>query len=226
MLNEIDLSKIKVNNGLSFLFEDENTLNPIYRDKLLNIFYFFSEKLIGENQNIINILDVTLTGSLVNYNYNENSDIDLHIIVKDDYELLSTKAKLFNLKYNIKMEDHFVEVYVQKYDEQHSSTGVYSLLKNKWLVKPDKKINISLDKKTLEKKYNYFLNQIDIALASDNIKFIKNIIDKIKKFRQRGLENNGEYSVENIVFKLLRYDGYLKKIYDHLSNIEIKNVLK
>ena len=51
--------------------------------------------------------------------------------------------------------------------------------------------------------------------------------DKIRKFRQSGLESGGEYSVENIAFKALRRNGYLLKLselkrnsYDSLMSIE------
>jgi hypothetical protein len=36
--------------------------------------------------------------------------------------------------------------------------------------------------------------------------------DKLKKFRQSGLEKGGEYSYENLTFKLLRRNGYIEKI--------------
>jgi hypothetical protein len=41
--------------------------------------------------------------------------------------------------------------------------------------------------------------------------------NKIKKYRQTGLDNAGEFSTENIVFKVLRNTGYLEKM------VEIKN---
>ena len=36
--------------------------------------------------------------------------------------------------------------------------------------------------------------------------------DKIRRFRQAGLERGGAYSVENLVFKVLRRNEYLKKL--------------
>ena len=46
---------------------------------------------------------------------------------------------------------------------------------------------------------------------------------KIKQFRQTGLTNNGEYSLENLAFKKLRYNGYLEKLKDLEKEIEIKS---
>ena len=36
--------------------------------------------------------------------------------------------------------------------------------------------------------------------------------ERVRKFRQAGLERGGEYSVENLAFKLLRRNDYLKKL--------------
>ena len=38
------------------------------------------------------------------------------------------------------------------------------------------------------------------------------IRDKIRKFRQSGLETGGVFSVENLAFKVLRRNGYLQKL--------------
>ena len=55
-----------------------------------------------------------------------------------------------------------------------------------------------------------------------NLKYkkIKNLKDKIKKMRKSGLEKDGEYSVENLVFKVLRSNGTLDKITKLADNIK------
>ena len=42
----------------------------------------------------------------------------------------------------------------------------------------------------------------------------KRIRDKIRRFRKCGLETGGEYSPENLAFKVLRRNGYLGKLSD------------
>jgi hypothetical protein len=44
-------------------------------------------------------------------------------------------------------------------------------------------------------------------------KMIQKYKDKIKKYRTCGLEKGGEYSPENLVFKILRRNGYIEKLY-------------
>ena len=41
---------------------------------------------------------------------------------------------------------------------------------------------------------------------------IKKLKDKIKKLRQTGLDRSGEFSSENLAFKILRNTGYLEKM--------------
>ena len=43
---------------------------------------------------------------------------------------------------------------------------------------------------------------------------VSHLKEKLKKFRNCGLEKDGEMSVENLVFKLLRRNGYVEKLYD------------
>jgi len=43
---------------------------------------------------------------------------------------------------------------------------------------------------------------------------IAKLKDKIKKYRSSGLADKGEYSYENLAFKFLRRNDYLKKLND------------
>ena len=48
--------------------------------------------------------------------------------------------------------------------------------------------------------------------SEETLKMIQKIKDKLKKFRKCGLEDKGEFSYENLVFKFLRRNGYLGKL--------------
>ena len=50
---------------------------------------------------------------------------------------------------------------------------------------------------------------LDIA-----VEMIDKYKDKIKKYRTAGLEKGGEMSDENLVFKVLRRNGYIQKLFD------------
>jgi predicted nucleotidyltransferase len=171
------------------------------------------------------IHDVVLTGSLANYNWSNFSDVDLHIVIdykETDYninllkEFFDAKKNVWNEKHDIKIKGFDVEVYVQDVEEPHISSGVYSILNNKWIIEPEmSKPNID-DRKILEKGEEY-AKKIDNLISkaqkgNDVIKEIESLRKKLKTFRQSGLDGGGEYSYENLTFKLLRRNGYIGKL--------------
>lgn len=171
-----------------------------------------------------NFKDITLTGSLANYNYGKNSDIDLHILMDFDQisedkefvgEYFRNKKNLWNDTYPAKIKGHDVEIYIQDTSEPHTSTGVYSLINDKWLTKPIKKM-IAIDTANVQLKSAHIMNVIDDLKDSrgDLTEKVDKIMDKIKIMRQSGLDDEGEFSTENIVFKVLRNNGYLKDLVD------------
>lgn len=202
--------------------DGEHIMRDEVRDKLLKITDNFMDFLGIE----FFIHDIVLTGSLANYNWSEFSDVDLHILIDFEdtkyntkllKEFFDSKKGLWNEKHNIKIKGYDVELYVQDVNEPHVSSGVYSILNNKWDVKPEQNTPNIDDRKIIEKGEEY-ANLIDDIVRnskkSDVSKKIDSIKNKIKKFRQCGLESGGEYSYENLTFKLLRRNGYMKKLLD------------
>jgi hypothetical protein len=111
---------------------------------------------------------------------------------------------------------------MQDTEEPHVSSGVYSILWDGWVVQPDS-TKKEIDAKKVEQKVNNIIDTIhDVYYMYKNeeydktIRMIKNLKEKIKKMRQTGLDREGEYSFENIAFKVLRRTMYL----DKLSEIE------
>ena len=196
------------------------------------------KKLIEISNNFLDFLgieffihDVVLTGSLSNYNWSEFSDVDLHILIDfEDSEFDSkilkdffdSKKNIWNEQHNVKIKNFDVELYVQDVNEKHISSGVYSVLHNKWIVKPEK-VNPKIDDRKILEKGEEYAKQIDDLISSKNIggteKRIEDLKNKIKKFRQSGLESGGEYSYENLTFKLLRRNGYIKKLIDLKNDV-------
>lgn len=198
-------------------------IDPKIREELLKIAKDFYESLEVD----VPYDDIILGGSICSYTYSSYSDFDLHIIVdfskvNKDVELVSNyfyyAKSLWNLNHDIKIHDYDVEVFVQPLGENLISAGIFSLLNNKWLVIPEK-INVKIDDESIKIKAEGYMKDIDKISEeindsnySDIEKHLKRIWDKIKKGRQAGLESGGELSVENLVFKLLRRNGYLEKI--------------
>lgn len=182
------------------------------------------------------VQDITMTGSLSNYNWSEFSDIDLHIMYdfnesgteKELYQdLFKLKKTLFNSTHDITVKGYEVELYVQDTNEPHISTGVYSVLFNEWLVEPSKE-EVTIDEKIIKDKVNQWQDIIDIVIEDiesgdedleSGLEKITKVKDKLKKYRGCGLERDGEYSYENLVFKFLRRNGYIQKLFDFQNNL-------
>jgi hypothetical protein len=177
------------------------------------------------------ISDIILTGSLANYNWSEKySDYDLHILinfsdVSEDVDLVKkfvdSARKIWNDGYDIKIKGYEVEVYIQDVNEEHKSTGIYSLKFDKWLVKP-MKIDFELDEEAIKDKARSVMMRIsdleeEVGKISHEefIEKVNKVWEKVKNFRKSGLESEGgEFSIGNITFKLLRRNGYIGKIID------------
>ena len=204
---------------------------------------------LKEDENISEdiIEDIQLTGSLANYNYSEKSDLDVHILldfadINDDEDLvkraLDGKRFIWNLKHNIKLNGHEVELYFQDIHEPHTASGLFSLQDNKWIKKPvhDKP---EVDHRDVIRKSEEFKKEIrslkniiselgdekELQLVNKRAKSLK---QRIMKMRKEGLSSKGEFSVENLAFKNLRDNDYIAKLndiiinsYDHMFNKEI-----
>ncbi len=211
------------------IFNNTNELHEDVKDKLLEITDNFIDFLGVE----IFVHDIVLTGSIANYNWSDYSDIDLHIIVdfdEIDYgtiflkEFFDSKKELYNKRYDIKIKGFEVELYVQDIDEGHVSSGVYSIINDEWVVEPSKKSE-SINVNKIIQKSKKFTNQIDKLMDSDyTIDDINHIVKSLKRYRKSGLESGGEFSYENLVFKLLRRNGYIKKLYDLKTRVISKNL--
>jgi hypothetical protein len=224
----IDLSGFKMRDELNpKIWDKDQKMKPEVRKRLLKIAddYFEGLELPG-----VDIEDVTMTGSLANYNWSKYSDVDLHIIIdykdmpmKQDMvqDYLKSKSSAWNEAHDIKVYGFEIEIYVQDINEEHVSSGVYSILNNEWVVEPEKK-KISVNDKSVKNKANRVMDMIedlyDLMQDTDDYEKITELADrvkqKIKKMRQCGLDKGGEWSVENIVFKVLRRNGMLERLGD------------
>ena len=205
---------------------DNYVISQKVREKLLEIAYEFIESLKVD----IIVSDVHLTGSLVNYNWSQYSDFDLHIIADFNQfpkkslplyeELFKLKKTIFNSEQNIKIYGYDVEVFVQDENEKGHSAGIFSLISNDWLEKP-KKEKFEVNKSILKKKKDQWAEKIDKIIDSaeeekdlqKSKKIIDNLKTKLKEYRKIGLEKGGEMSYENLVFKYLRRSGHIEKLF-------------
>jgi hypothetical protein len=213
-------SIVTVNRRLNPKIWQDSELAPEVADKLKQIARAF-EEFIGVD---IKVIDYTITGSNANYTWTAYSDLDLHLIVPgtpldEERELFSAKKALWSEQHTITIKGLPVECYVQGEDEPHHSTGVYSIVQNQWLVEP-KKIKPEVDDSAVEAKKDGVMRAIEQALLSKDLAQLRTVKDKITQMRKSGLERAGEWSVENLVFKILRNLGLIDQITDKIRELE------
>lgn len=200
----------------------DNKLNPVIRKALLRIAKEFYDGIELENKP--KVKDIVFTGSLANYNYSDYSDVDLHLLFDfgKDKELLSqffllAKSK-WNDKHNITVKGYDVEVYAEDEKSPHVATGLYSVLKDKWIKEPKKETPVYDEQDVMTKvkyfvgMYNQLVKQFQDGQLDGLDKKVEKFRDKLSKFRQSGLQLGGEFSTENLAFKLLRRAGYMDKL--------------
>ncbi len=223
-------SKIKQHlphNELSVKLWKEDKLKPDIREQLLEI----SDAFVDYLGISIDVIDVTFTGSYANYNYTPYSDIDLHIMVDPKSinrdvdlveEFLKAKRQFWNDRHDIRVLNIEVELYAQDVDEEHASSGVYSVKNDEWINKPDK-FRTSFDKRNVSRKVKYFKKQISMEIEEAKMNRdtagLGRIIKKIRDMRSAGLEKSGEMADENIIYKILRSEGDIQKLYDMRDNV-------
>jgi cytidyltransferase-like protein len=221
-------------------YKNQNTLNPVVfngleiKPKVKEVLLKIADEFWNSLELDIDYDDVLLLGSSANYNWTPYSDVDLHILVDfDEFEdpkiakkYFDSAKSRFNDAHNLKIKNNDIEVYVQNSKEPNASVGVYSLLNDKWLQKPQYG-KMEIPDKEIENKAKPFKSKIDKILRTkptpNNYDFltdsIKGLQDKLKKFRQIGLETGGEYSIENLAFKNLRNTGYIEKLLNYKTEI-------
>ena len=221
-------------------FELNDTLNPKVWDNYADINKAtlkkeIRQRLLSAAQEFLYyvdidviISDIVLMGSLSNYNWSDYSDFDLHIIAdynqfpNEQYELYSElfdlKKTLFNLKHDIKIKGFDVELYLQDENSEAFSDGVYSIMFDEFISKPTKDVK-KINKELIKTKAEQWMKIIDECIEQakkedlqDSQETLKKCYKKIKKCRQSGLEKGGEFSIENLVFKYLRRNGYIGKL--------------
>lgn len=220
--NELSASPIPYQDELNPTLWEHQQLKTEIRYKLLFIAKHFAQFLNVPN---LNLRDITVSGSNASYGYSDSSDLDLHLIVDipedrpELIELYDAKKNQYNSKYDIKIKTIPVELYVQDSKQLHTSAGIYSVLNDHWLSKPKHSAPRVSEQEVKSKARNY-AGHINQALRSKDLHLSKQTMEDIRRLRKAGLESGGEFSVENLAFKLLRSRGQIEKLRRHIDKLQ------
>jgi hypothetical protein len=160
-------------------------------------------------------------GSNAAYTYTPHSDIDLHLGGRparsrsnEVYrELFDAKKYAYNEQHDIQIGGYDVELYVQDANKKHHSQGIYSLINDNWVSVP-KRRQPDVDDISVKSKFEDLGYRIESAINSQDYEKISAMAEKIRDYRQAGLDAHGEFGPENLAFKILRTQGLIKKLYD------------
>lgn len=216
---------------------DGTKLKSDVRQSLLEIAEKFKNSL---GLNSIEPVDIYFTGSSANFNYNDSSDIDLHLVY--DFEEVGINAEIlikyfiakkqvFNNDYNITVKGVPVEVGVENLNEPIVTSAIYSLTKDAWILEPEYAEQL-LPQPDMQQYYE-IVQKIEKAIETRNSTEIGKVWDELYDIRKNSLAKEGEYGKGNALFKKLRNLGYLdrlKKAYyssasDELSLESLKEML-
>ena len=216
-------------------FDKDGKFNSRIRLQLLDIVDDFIDTL---EMDWIKPKDILLIGSIVNYNWNEYSDLDVNIVYNfnDIYpkntefvkDYFYAKRNDWNRKHEeLLIKGVPVEITVVDENNMGVATGVYSLEKNEWVKKPKHLDNNNLDKEDIKKfclskikEINDICDKIDTITDKHKLQKLNdeliNIEDDLWDIRQDGLSSKDkEMSDGNIKYKVLKHMGYVDKLRDY-----------
>jgi hypothetical protein len=168
---------------------DGEILKPSVRNFLLEKLYEVLKKYYKNPKNWI--INVYLAGSIATYQYNDDTDIDVHFLVEWNLFLKNEKTSSENseeihkeikenlvkerYKYFLPNTRHALEFYAYPTEESIPADVAYDLIENKWLAVPQKYVEdpylrfaqyLDEAKKIAE--------QIDVLIGGIKRKFIEN----------------------------------------------------
>jgi len=225
----IDFSSLEAKDELSTALWQDGQLREEMLHRLSQLASDFMEYLKLD----VDVQDVLLVGSMAGYNHSKHSDIDLHLVldfseISSDKDLLRKYFMLAKSKWNrsrsVMLSGHDVEIYVEDVDDERIPSATYSVKRGEWISQPSKE-GLTIDYEGVTKKVNEKMSEVDElqSLYEDGeykeaFLFGKDLRSKLRNFRQAGLDDEGEYSNENLAFKVLRRSGVLDRINEYVKN--------
>lgn len=223
------IEKVELHDTLNPKIWENDKLKSEVRDKLEEIIDQFILEL-HDNDIPVKVLDARLVGSNASFNYTENSDMDVHLIVNTQEASCDTNVLTllynyfksnFNDKYDISIHGIPVELYIEDVGASAVSNGIYSIYDDEWIKYPEPvevpDIDITDDFAILERRYKNIIEDNDAEGAEE-------LLDELYLRRKDSLATEGEYGRDNLLFKQFRSEGYLDGLKEVLNGITSKEL--
>lgn len=205
------------------LFDINGKLYPEIRKDLLNI-TDYAIKTSVDIFDVMEVKDIYMNGSCASYFYRPNSDIDIRIdarnekapyLAQDDkYLTLLTTGVLKGAThgFNFKVNKRFVDIKISPYMSE--IVGLYSVMNDKWVVKPDKNITEGLNIADICNEYEkqfYIAQDVINNFNSKKVSELSDILN-LETYIENRIFKSAENMREYVVYKLLNYSGVFKHI--------------
>lgn len=203
----------------SKLFDENHFLRNDVRESLIEI----ADKFVADflEQGIpLKVYDYWLVGSNAAYNYQPDSDIDLHLII--DSSDIKADSKIIRLlfdyakaaltkRYDITIKGHPVEIYLEDGGSSAASDGIYSIKNNKWIKMP-KPLEDTVLYPEETNEFKELLSEYYRVKGSE----IEAFLAKLYMMRKESLAAEGEFGLGNLIFKEFRNTGRLDDLKERL----------
>ena len=164
--------------------------------------------------------DIVITGSNVNYNYTDKSDLDLHLITdyaaldcaQEAEELFDAKRHLYEKEHDVKIYGIPVTLYVEDKNTPGVSGGLFSVSMNRWITRPQRR-QPRINLKEIDTMVQVWHTLIDNAELLQDLDTAETLLKLARTYRKLGLKQpQGEFSTPNLVYKVLRMDQGLNRL--------------
>lgn len=223
------IEKVELHDTLNPKIWENDKLKSEVKDKLEEIIDQFILEL-HDNDIPVKVLDARLVGSNASFNYTENSDMDVHLIVNTQEASCDTNVLTllynyfksnFNDKYDISIHGIPVELYIEDVGASAVSNGIYSIYDDEWIKYPEPvevpDIDITDDFAVLERRYKNIIED-------NNAEEAEELLDELYLRRKDSLATEGEYGRDNLLFKQFRSEGYLDGLKEVINGITSKEL--
>lgn len=200
------------------LWRKDQSVHPHLRSFLIERARHFLE-MIGLDPRQLD--DIRIVGSQTGWDYDNSSDLDVTVMVarepaysKEQMRQLGISTSNFNYRYSPEVAGIPTNFYLSQRNvgglRPIAGQGVYSLMKNEWIKRADYPKEFAPG--FLASKAESYIQQIESCITDDTQYFddcAGKLLDKLKKMREKSLIKTGEQGEANLVYRLLRKQGYL-----------------
>jgi predicted nucleotidyltransferase len=207
---------------------DHDNLKPEVRGALLRM----AEDFLEFVEVPVDVKDIIITGGNVNYTYTKDSDIDLHIVAdfdsvkceRETAELFDSKRLLYKRQYQLDVYGIPVELYIEDHRTPGVTAGMYSIVQEKWLRKPNRVVP-KFNSSELAHWLTVWTKILQRATMTGDLQTCRTALKLLRTYRKRGLATSaGEFSIPNLVYKSLRNDQVIDgmvRLIDRLHDQEL-----